>query len=133
MMKAADAIKAMQRMLRPGRYVAFLKPSLATAHQPLPRIKVLAFAPSQPYSKHNGAASDMAPPPKKPSVFPIRFNEAAMTSAAPPAAKAIDSSRGETSERPRPVAADSLFIAASTLPLSRLRGDECLRLLSVKT
>jgi hypothetical protein len=38
MMKAAEAMSAMQSTLRAGRCVALRKPSRTTGHQPRPRI-----------------------------------------------------------------------------------------------
>src|SRR5687767_1971432 len=83
MMKVAEAIKAMHNTLRPGRLVAFLNPSRATAHHPAPWIDFPPPRRSQADWKQRDATSSSIPPPKNPGVCPTRFSADAIKSSTP--------------------------------------------------
>ncbi len=68
MMNAADAINVMQRTVRPGRYVAFRKPSRAMVHHPVPWMALRSFRFSQLERNETPATSSTTPPPKNPAV-----------------------------------------------------------------
>src|SRR5215475_7829444 len=148
MMKAADAINAIQSTLRPGRAVALRKPIRAMGHAPCPQIVRFLSERSHDDQKKRMAMSSDAPAPKNPPTCPIIFNAAAIDNAipSPPKMKTGIEDRGLKIEDrlarnvavldPLSSILDSFprsfeWAASSTDPANRLRGDDSLNDLSV--
>src|SRR4030095_11955875 len=133
MMKAAEAINAMQSTLRPGRVAALRNPIRATGHAPCPQIVRSWHDRSDDDKRKRMAISSDVPAPKKPPTCPITFDAAATNNATPSAPKMITfvvpplgGSFRKKNNRLKPELRTS-----SIDPDNRLRGDDSLNDLSV--
>ena len=63
-MNVADAMTAIERTLRPGRYVAVRIPSLDTESQPCPSIPLRARRRNSQVAAHSDASNKAEPAPK---------------------------------------------------------------------
>src|SRR5215475_7725258 len=137
MMKAADAINAIQRTLRPGRVVALRNPIRAIGHAPCPQIVRFLSERSHDDQKKRMAMSSDVPAPKNPPTCPISFDAAATSNATPSAPKMktpdirkrIEDRGSKIEDR---LARNDATIdpRSSTDPANRLRGDDSLNDLS---
>src|SRR5262245_59497401 len=91
MMKAAEAINAMQSTLRPGREEVLRNPRRATCHIPCPSIVRLFVDLNQADQRQIRAIMSRVPAPKKPPTCPITFNAEANNSKSPNVPKKIAS------------------------------------------
>src|SRR5688572_1065756 len=121
----ADAIIAIDKTLRAGRYAALRSPSRETGSQPRPSIDLRGGRPNQKARKHRHAASKAVPPPKNAPLL-SRIPAAAPTISAAPRPAKLTAAMKVRLRLPL-----SAKLSTANWPASRLRSETFRRLLRV--